>query len=75
MAKATPKVDMPQIYTIRKGFVLHKERLDSKGRTITDSYDGDDLDNNLVELSAAELPKYLHQLELPAEEPPEPSEL
>jgi hypothetical protein len=73
MAKAKEKVPSPpQSYVVRPGFVLHKERQNSRGQTISDTFDGDDPDNNIVDLTDDELPKYLHQLELPADDvPPE----
>lgn len=52
-----------QVYTVRKGMVLHKERLGPKNKILTDIFDGDDPSNNEVELMPQEVDKYLHQLE------------
>jgi hypothetical protein len=52
-----------EVYTVRPGMVLHKERINSRGQLVADVFDGDDPDNNLVELLPSEVSKYLHQLE------------
>jgi hypothetical protein len=69
--KVETKTSSAKPYFVRTGFIVHKERQNSRGQTVSETYDGDDPDNNIVELTDEELPKYRHQLELPDELPPE----